>query len=247
MIEVWVTDQFVGHHRWKEAPEAVSFLRGWHRHVFHVKVGVGVGHGDREVEFFQFKSRLRRFIRSKFEGARFDYSCEDIGHCVLEALTADWVEVSEDGENGAKVTRDQDRLPAWEKKGKCFIGREAEGPRSGLWTLFVPGCASPDVFRKLFDRVRLRVEAVYYGAGNDRKLRMDTLATIKRILGQAACHGYVLTIEDESSITVNGQRFRKEETETEIIWIEESSDREYRTMKNDSLYRTDFYVDVDVE
>ena len=101
---VWVTTIFEAFHRWKDAPQDVEFLRDYHRHLFHVKVGVLVNHGDREIEFFQFKRRLEDIIENTWAGKRLNESCEMIAEDLLNFLDASFVTVSEDGENGATVS-----------------------------------------------------------------------------------------------------------------------------------------------
>ncbi len=100
---VWVQTQFEGFHRWKDAPRAVSFLRNFHRHIFKVKLGVEVGHGNREVEFFDLKDRIDDFLKVHIRANYFDFSCEMIAAILLDTFNASFVEVSEDGENGATV------------------------------------------------------------------------------------------------------------------------------------------------
>ena len=103
-IVIWITTSFVGYHRWEDAPNEVAFLRNWHRHVFHVKLAVEVYHGDREQEFFLLKSRVNQYIQKHLSGQHFSSSCEGIADDLLTAFGARWVEVSEDGENGAIVS-----------------------------------------------------------------------------------------------------------------------------------------------
>ena len=104
---VWVTESFVGFHRWKEAPDSHSFLRSYHRHVFHVKIGVAVDHNDRDVEFFALKDYLKTHLED-FEGGQFELSCEQIADILVAEFVKDGyqiqlAEVSEDGENGATI------------------------------------------------------------------------------------------------------------------------------------------------
>lgn len=226
---VWVTARFMAYHRWKDAPESVAFLRDYHRHVFHVKLTVQVGHGDREVEFFTLKDQLQRHLRTVWEGQRFDQSCEQIAEVILWTFGAAQVEVSEDGENGAtvcapvrfavwtEVTMD-DRcaattvgemkdflnhkgpVPGTDKRVEevlrvrdvPFYGFEVEGPNVGVPTIFVPGRCKPkdlidawndfayeankaDVYENPFQ--------VYLGAGNDRKVNLDTLRVAIQLFG----------------------------------------------------------------
>lgn len=104
---VWITTRFEAFHRWANAPDDVAFLRQYHRHMFHVKVWVPVTHSDRDVEFFQFKRKVELVIDAEFRDRQFDMSCEMIGerllYCLPEAVGA---EISEDGENGALVRKD---------------------------------------------------------------------------------------------------------------------------------------------
>lgn len=102
---VWVTTTFPAFHRWAAAPDDVAFLRAYHRHIFHVKLGVWVTHGDREVEFFQLKRKLDDCIRVIYEGKHFEKSCEMIAQELLQQFNAAYCTVSEDGENGATVSK----------------------------------------------------------------------------------------------------------------------------------------------
>lgn len=103
---VWITTQFTGFHSWDRAPDSVAFLRHKHRHLFHVKIGVEVKHSDRDVEFFLFKKEVDSFLKKEYEGKYFDCSCEHIASILLNKFEAYFVEVSEDGENGAIVSRE---------------------------------------------------------------------------------------------------------------------------------------------
>jgi hypothetical protein len=105
-----------GFHRWERAPEAHAYLRARHRHLFHVAVCVGVDHDDRGVEFIELARSVKRYLLDQFatvgpaapgehaEPCEFGgRSCESIAAQVRRAFGARWVEVSEDGENGARV------------------------------------------------------------------------------------------------------------------------------------------------
>lgn len=105
---VYVTTSFVGYHRWTEAPAEVTFLRYWHRHVFHVKLTVRVDHSDRDVEFFMLKRDVDAYLKTAFDGGRFAFSCEQIAEFIIAKMQSQRYEVhscevSEDGENGAVV------------------------------------------------------------------------------------------------------------------------------------------------
>lgn len=105
-VLVWARTRFVGFHRWKNAPESVSFLRMYHRHEFHVEVGKTVLLLDREIEFTELKRKVDDLLTT-YSGYdnRFDHSCEQLAEIILVKMDMDYVTVSEDGENGATVTR----------------------------------------------------------------------------------------------------------------------------------------------
>lgn len=85
----------------------MAFLRDRHRHLFHVRVEWRVSHEDREREFFLEKWQLHRDISTLKDLAEEegDWSCERWAREILEMTGAFRVEVSEDGENGAVVSR----------------------------------------------------------------------------------------------------------------------------------------------
>ena len=111
-MKVFVTTQFEGLHRWKDAPEEVGFLREYHRHVFHVRFEVDVTEEDRELEFILLKRELTTLVTTLFTGAKLDDSCESMARKIVDFMTREYAccagraaqcEVSEDGENGAVV------------------------------------------------------------------------------------------------------------------------------------------------
>jgi hypothetical protein len=115
---IWVTFQKEGMHKYPAAltdPSLatgdeydVSFLGYPHRHIFHFKVWIGVEHSDRAIEFIQFKRWLENLYS---QGTlQLDYkSCEMMAEDLYEQIAAKypgrevWIEVSEDGENGALI------------------------------------------------------------------------------------------------------------------------------------------------
>lgn len=108
---IWVRTFFRGFHRWPDAPEQVAFLRNLHRHCFGVKVQIWVTGSDREVEFFILQSEVD-FVTVKQLGPALkgtpSMSCEMMAEYIAEKLKAKnyhvhFVEVDEDGENGARV------------------------------------------------------------------------------------------------------------------------------------------------
>ena len=112
-MKIFVTTQFEGMHRWKDAPEEVSFLREYHRHIFHVRFEVEVTKEDRDIEFILLKRELNKLVETLFVGAKLDESCESIAKKIADFMTREnrlcagrgaVCEVSEDGENGAVVS-----------------------------------------------------------------------------------------------------------------------------------------------
>lgn len=108
---IYVTFQREGIHRYPDAPEDVAFLRHPHRHMFYFKVWIEVFHDDREIEFIRFKRELEGLYA---DGAlQLDHrSCEMIAdelHGVLNTRYPNrdiWIDVGEDGENGAFIRYD---------------------------------------------------------------------------------------------------------------------------------------------
>ena len=118
-MNIFITTQFEGFHRWKDAPEEVKFLRDIHRHIFHVKVTASVSHAERDIEFILFKREVEDIINKIKEGQYHlteqplnDWSCETWAKAILFTLRHKGYnnkmicEFSEDGENGAIVTTD---------------------------------------------------------------------------------------------------------------------------------------------
>jgi hypothetical protein len=116
--KIWVTFQKEGMHRYPAAatnPELatgdeydVSFLAHPHRHIFHFRVWIDVVHNDRDIEFIQFKRWLENLYRDNT--LQLDYkSCEMMADDLYLQIAARypgrsvWIEVSEDGENGALI------------------------------------------------------------------------------------------------------------------------------------------------
>jgi len=103
---IWIRLQFEGFHRWKDAPDEVSFLRDRHRHLFHVRVDWLVSHADRDREFFIEQAKTRQAVdRLQEEPDCEEWSCEEWASRIMQETDAWSVEVSEDGENGARVQR----------------------------------------------------------------------------------------------------------------------------------------------
>ena len=104
---IYVTTQFEGIHRYPDAPEEVSFLRNYHRHLFKVRFQIEVFHNERDIEFILFKRELDEYIRTYLQDKEMNLSCESIAEWLLAKVRTKYIdrkvicEVSEDGENGA--------------------------------------------------------------------------------------------------------------------------------------------------
>ena len=116
--QIWVTFQKEGIHCYPAAASDpalatgdeydVSFLASPHRHIFHFQVWIDVVHNDRDIEFIQFKRWLENLYRD--DTLQLDHkSCEMISDDLYLQIAQKypdrsvWIEVSEDGENGALV------------------------------------------------------------------------------------------------------------------------------------------------
>jgi hypothetical protein len=116
--QIWVTFQKEGIHMYPAAASEpqlatggeydVSFLGYPHRHIFHFRVWISVEHSDRAIEFIQFKRWLENLYT---QGTlQLDYkSCEMMAEDLYVKIAEKypgrevWIEVSEDGENGALI------------------------------------------------------------------------------------------------------------------------------------------------
>ncbi len=98
-----VKTKFTGFHRWKKAPKEVKFLRDYHRHEFNVILSFEVQDSDRELEFFMVKKVLDDYLKDKYEGKKFDLSCEMIAQNLVEQFNAFACRVQEDDQNAGVV------------------------------------------------------------------------------------------------------------------------------------------------
>jgi len=116
--KIWITFKKEGIHAYPAAAidpllatgdeYDVSFLASPHRHIFHFRVWIDVLHNDRDIEFIQFKRWLENLYK---EGTiQLDYkSCEMMSDDLYLQISSKypnrsvWIEVSEDGENGAII------------------------------------------------------------------------------------------------------------------------------------------------
>jgi len=116
--KIWVTFRKEGIHRYPAAATDptlatgdefdVSFLGVPHRHIFHFRVWIDVLHNDRDIEFIQFKRWLENLYKDGI--LALDYkSCEMMSDDLYVQIAtrfpdrAVWIEVAEDGENGALI------------------------------------------------------------------------------------------------------------------------------------------------
>ena len=109
-VDIFVRFTHTGFHHWKDAPPSRAYLADRHRHVFHFEAQMSVLHNDREVEFHDMLDDCKMFVdlnRQRWELA--GASCEHMALALAEYLVAEYdrparVEVSEDGECGARVS-----------------------------------------------------------------------------------------------------------------------------------------------
>ena len=113
--EVFCTLQFAGLHQWSGCNiDEVSYLSNLHRHVFHFKCYSKVSHGDRDVEFIKLKQDIGDHLDLLYYDCDYNclnfqnMSCEMIGTDLIDSFGLSKIEVSEDGENGAIITVEED-------------------------------------------------------------------------------------------------------------------------------------------
>lgn len=115
---IWVTFRKEGVHVYPAAgtdaklatgdARDVSFLGYPHRHIFHFRVELQVWHNDRDVEFIQFKRELESLYTDGTLQLNHK-SCEMLAEDLAGYITTRFpmrdldIEVSEDGENGARM------------------------------------------------------------------------------------------------------------------------------------------------
>ena len=116
--KIWVTFRKEGIHCYPAAATDpalktgdeydVSFLGTPHRHIFHFRVWIDVLHNDRDIEFIQFKRWLENLYKDgilqldykSWEMMADDLYAEIAGRYPDRAV---WIEVAEEGENGALI------------------------------------------------------------------------------------------------------------------------------------------------
>ena len=159
-----------------------------------------------------------------------------------------------------------------EKKTKCFVGTEAEGPNRGATVLFVPGSVEnlPSVLGEIIKKsIFKKITRIYYGAGNDRNIRKfsvrlltefcieneleldvevdnditgDTCASIIRDCGMR-CSSFSIIRFRKSSDIFYYSNFDKYIIGDKIVWKNVSLDITYSTSVDDPLFGQDKYIE----
>ena len=83
---ITVTTQAEGLHHWPGAPEAESYLRQPHRHLFTITIRMQVRHGDREIEINAFARWLHDQVLPSLATAPHDGGPADFGTRSCEQL-----------------------------------------------------------------------------------------------------------------------------------------------------------------
>lgn len=105
---------YQGIHRYKDAPDQVSYLRNEHRHLFYVQAKIQIFDDDRELEFIIVKDFIDKYFRDRFDNYHTyhmgDQSCEMVATDLLNQIKNEYgnnrkisVSIFEDNENGAVV------------------------------------------------------------------------------------------------------------------------------------------------
>ena len=86
-----------------------GYLKNLHRHVLHGRAWFPVRSADRELEFIEIKEAIEAWCLDHFSCTHADpsLSCEAIASRILEEFSpCQRVEILEDGENGALVSKE---------------------------------------------------------------------------------------------------------------------------------------------
>ncbi len=101
-------------HQWPDAPSDRSYLANRHVHTFHITVKAPVNHLDREIEFHDLLTELKKYIHDilnyRIDGPKSfgDMSCEMIASKLLGLMPYITIAiVSEDGKFDAEVHREE--------------------------------------------------------------------------------------------------------------------------------------------
>ena len=99
-----------GLHRWKKCPiDEVSYLRDYHRHMFHIIGKAYVSHADRDIEFIQLTHKIKDYLTKMYYSESYkcclfgDSSCEMLAKELAIEFGLYEVEVNEDGESGSII------------------------------------------------------------------------------------------------------------------------------------------------
>lgn len=99
-----------GIHRWANCPiDEVSFLKNYHRHMFHITCSKFVCHNDRDIEFIQFSHTVQTYLNQKYYSEKFrclffdNLSCEMLAEELYHKFDLFGCEVNEDGEGGSII------------------------------------------------------------------------------------------------------------------------------------------------
>ena len=111
--EVYCKFSIEGIHQWADCPlTEVDYLKYPHRHNFVIQAYADVSHSNRDIEFIVLQHELSNYLKDKYFSTQHNactfgnMSCEMIAHELLDKfpyLTK--IDVSEDGENGAVLTK----------------------------------------------------------------------------------------------------------------------------------------------
>lgn len=119
MLAIKIRSQFIGFHRWKEAPQEVEFLRNFHRHLFNVEICLKIEHNQRNIEFFIIQKKINQFLTERYLNKFFELSCEAIAEEICNQFNAISVIVDEDGENGGICVSSMPNIQLMECKDNC--------------------------------------------------------------------------------------------------------------------------------
>ena len=106
-LSITVRFAWPGFHSWPDAPDHRAYLRGQHRHLFHVEVTTPVDHEERQIEFHDLIDEAKALFAGDAGGSD---SCETMATELATALSERYggrpftVSVFEDGEAGATAT-----------------------------------------------------------------------------------------------------------------------------------------------
>jgi hypothetical protein len=209
---VWITTSFEAWHRWPDAPKELGYLKQHHRHIFHVKLMKEVTHDNRDIEFHTLKHSVMDRISSHYKYAYTSKSCEQMAKELLEYFNASMVEVSEDGENGATVIREQcivEKEPPMANevaldvaapakaspRTKCTFGICVEGPERYSRMICIPGSCTTDRLPQVLDIVNHRdIEFIQYGDSEDGEITEATLYYLVRYVQTQFLNGVDITL-----------------------------------------------------